>query len=329
MKPSPLVSIIVPVYNTDKFLSECIKSILAQSYRNIEVILVDDGSTDNSNAICKDFFVADRRVILVRQKNHGVSTARNRGIDIACGDFVTFIDADDTIHRDYIKNLLEDILKYNATTVTTAVKDVSGSMRGVLSENVQPVEVLTLNPKDAFRELYRGTLEGTRNGVQMFSLKLLNEYGIRYDVNMAVGEDFDFFARAVLVSNILVVDRREMYFYRSNPSSIMMQDFSLKHFEAIKNVEKIGRRVQDEIPGLEKTIDIMLFSDAIYYGAKMISARKEWPNEHKEIIRHIKEYRYMVLKNSQAKNNTRIKALMVIVLGANLGLGFIKRLIKW
>jgi glycosyltransferase involved in cell wall biosynthesis len=323
-----LVSIVVPVYNVEEFLQECMLSVLSQTYENIEIILVDDGSTDSSGALCDEYAKSDRRISVIHQKNRGVSAARNAGMDSAHGEYITFIDADDAIHRNFVKYLREDLVKHNATTVTTA-KDVASRKQKLLSETVQDADILVLSTEDTMRELYRGTLEGTRNGVQVFNLAMLNENKIRYDERMAVGEDFNFFARAILVSNKVVVDRRRMYLYRSNPASAMLQSFNSKHYDAIKNVENVGRMVEGKIPGLKKAVDTMVFSDAIFYGAKMLAVRKQWANEYREIEHCINEYKFMVLANNKAKRNARIKALIMIVFGVNLGLRVSRRLIKW
>lgn len=325
----PLVSIVVPVYNAQDFLSECIDSILEQSYQNIEIILVNDGSTDSSGQTCDSYGKMDKRIKVIHQKNRGVSSARNVGINNANGEYITFIDADDMIHRDYVKYLQNDMATYHTSITTTAAKDTASRNQDLLSRPVQDDTIVTLGVEETMRELYRGTLEGTRNGVQMFSLKLLNENNIRYNESMEVGEDFDFFARAILASSKVVVDKRRMYFYRFNPASAMLQDFGRKHFDAIKNVENIGRSVESRIPGLKKAIDTMIFSDAIFYGAKMIRSRKQWPEEYQEIARYIKKSQLMVLMNNEAKNNTRIKAAFMIVFGVALGLKIMRGLIRW
>lgn len=324
----PLVSIVVPVYNAQDFLSDCINSLLGQSYQNIEIILINDGSTDSSGRICDSYGKMDKRIKVIHQKNRGVSSARNTGIINAKGEYITFIDADDMIHRDYVKYLQNDMATYH-TSITTTATGTAGRNQDLLSRPIQDDTIVALGVEEAMRELYRGTLEGTRNGVQMFSLKMLNENNIRYDESMEVGEDFDFFARAILVSSKVVVDKRRMYFYRFNPASAMLQDFSRKHFDAIKNVENIGRSVEARIPGLKKAIDTMIFSDAIFYGAKMVGSRKQWPEEYQAIARYIKTSQLMVLMNSEAKNNTRIKAAIMIVFGVASGLKIMQRLIRW
>ena len=106
-----LVSIIVPVYNSEKYLQNCYESIKKQTYQNIEIIFIDDGSVDNSYQMCKNFQSTDNRVIVKHQKNAGVSKARNNGILSANGDVILFIDADDIVDKNYVELLSEPILK--------------------------------------------------------------------------------------------------------------------------------------------------------------------------------------------------------------------------
>lgn len=96
----PLISVIVPVYNVEKFLSRCLNSILAQTYNNLEVILVDDGSTDNSGKICDDYALKDKRIRVIHKQNGGVSSARNMALSVAKGEYIGFVDSDDYIEND-------------------------------------------------------------------------------------------------------------------------------------------------------------------------------------------------------------------------------------
>ena len=105
MNENAKISIIIPVYNVEDYLPQCIDSILIQSYKNIEIILVDDGSTDASGRICDDYAKSDNRICVIHTKNGGQSRARNIGIDSTKGEYITFVDADDTITTDYIATL--------------------------------------------------------------------------------------------------------------------------------------------------------------------------------------------------------------------------------
>ena len=103
----PLISVIVPVYNVEKYLPQCLDSIKNQTYTNLEIILVDDGSTDSSESICEDYAKSDSRIKLYHKENGGLSDARNYGIERASGQYFTFIDSDDYITKDYVSYLLE------------------------------------------------------------------------------------------------------------------------------------------------------------------------------------------------------------------------------
>lgn len=109
-----MISIIVPVYNVEKYLDRCVQSILIQSFKRFELILVNDGSTDNSFEICQKYRKKDSRVILISQENKGLSAARNTGLNNAHGDYICFIDSDDFIEKDYLKLLLNNLKSNNA-----------------------------------------------------------------------------------------------------------------------------------------------------------------------------------------------------------------------
>ena len=109
-----LISIIVPVYNVEPYLNKCLDSIVNQTYKKLEIILIDDGSTDNSGLICDEYASKDNRIIVVHQKNKGLSAARNVGLNIAKGDYIAFVDSDDFIEKDMyftMYNVMNKILR--------------------------------------------------------------------------------------------------------------------------------------------------------------------------------------------------------------------------
>ncbi|MDQ1143763.1 glycosyltransferase involved in cell wall biosynthesis [Bacillus sp. SORGH_AS 510] len=108
------VSVIVPIYNVEKFLSKCIETIINQSYKNLEIILVDDGSPDRSGEICDEYAAKDKRIKVIHQKNSGVSSARNAGINAATGDYVCFADGDDYLMPDYVEYLMDLAVRNDA-----------------------------------------------------------------------------------------------------------------------------------------------------------------------------------------------------------------------
>ena len=138
-----LVSVIIPVYNVDKYISRCVNSVVNNTYKNLEIICVDDGSTDASGAICDKFALTDSRIKVVHKKNSGVSSARNTGLDIASGTYIAFVDADDWVHEEYFRVLMREMNRRNADLIicnhirTDGTIDLSST-----SENCQ-VKMLT------------------------------------------------------------------------------------------------------------------------------------------------------------------------------------------
>ena len=109
-----LISIIIPVYNVENYLKKCIESVIKQTYKNLEIILIDDGSTDNSGKICNEYLKKDSRIIVIHQENKGLSEARNAGLNIAKGEYIGFVDSDDYIANDMYEILIKLIVEYNA-----------------------------------------------------------------------------------------------------------------------------------------------------------------------------------------------------------------------
>lgn len=131
MQEKKIVSIIVPIYKVEQYMDECITSIVNQTYSNIEIILVDDGSPDNCPRKCDDWGKADERVVVYHKKNGGLSDARNYGIEVAKGDFIMFVDSDDYIAREMVEKLYSSIIDSDADIVGCKINTVTN---GVVSE---------------------------------------------------------------------------------------------------------------------------------------------------------------------------------------------------
>ncbi len=119
-----LISIIIPVYNVEDYLEECLNSVTQQSYKNIEIILINDGSTDNSEKICKDFLQKDQRIRYFFQKNKGLSAARNKGIEMALGQYISFIDSDDKVENNFIEALYTALKKHNTAIASASIQTI-------------------------------------------------------------------------------------------------------------------------------------------------------------------------------------------------------------
>ncbi len=194
----PQISIIVPVYNVESYIEKCIASLLGQSFRDIEIILVNDGSTDNSGAICDKFASEDQRVRVIHKNNGGVSTARNAGLDTAQGQYVMFCDSDDYVKENFCESLYETIqgsdscLAFSGITVLSAKGNTNN-----LCPGYDEGECVCWS-KQEFCDLYVKLnltspfllLHVSCN--KIFLRRIIEENHLRYDTTMAYNEDFVF-----------------------------------------------------------------------------------------------------------------------------------------
>lgn len=141
---NPLISIIVPFYNQEQYLERCINSILNQTYKNLQIILIDDGSTDSSFSICENYKLSDNRIILIKQNNQGVSSARNKGLSLATGDFITFVDGDDWIDINTYEKAIHCYKTTNADVICWGVKCIKDN-KVVLIQN-RATSLFSQNP---------------------------------------------------------------------------------------------------------------------------------------------------------------------------------------
>ena len=155
---NPIISIIVPVYNVEEYLQRCIDSILNQSFKNFELILVNDGSTDNSLKICKEYLLNDPRVKIINKENGGLSSARNAGINIAKGRYIGFVDSDDWINKEMYKILYELCEKNNSDIAECRYTVTTGNEMNLdNSSNL----ITILNNEEAIKSLYTNTSYGS------------------------------------------------------------------------------------------------------------------------------------------------------------------------
>lgn len=150
MSNKDLISIIVPLYNSEKYLSKCIDSIISQTYKNLEIILINDGSTDNSLNILNKYIKKDKRINLINKENGGASTARNIGLKESKGKYISFIDADDYVEKDYIEKLYESLIKNNADMAICDFYNVNENNEIIL--NNSPIKSELLTKKDFFKK---------------------------------------------------------------------------------------------------------------------------------------------------------------------------------
>lgn len=305
-----MISVIVPIHNGETYLESCLSSIINQEVADIEIILVDDGSTDNSLEACYKYAMEDSRIIVISQTNKGVSAARNIGIENAKGDYIFFIDVDDEIKPDTLKYML-DLSKINEADVVTAnyaylsVED--RNKKSKLSDPDSEANLEIMKPKKAITAmLYQTTVESGPVG-KLFKRQLIGKDRFAEDITIA--EDLEFNVKIMINANRIVQTTRKLYLYYQHNGSTMKSSFSIKRltvFHALKNI----RRAIDNDPELIKALNRRYFVDILSILVNMYPARKKYPNEYSMCAQELKKYRNSVIMNPRARSKHRLAALL-------------------
>lgn len=215
------VSVIVAVYNVENYLTRCVKSILQQTYTNIEVILVDDGSTDTSGILCDEIAANDYRVTVIHKKNGGLSSARNKALNIIKGEYLTFVDSDDMIHSHMIEWMIEEIKTSSADFVATGLLSVGDKMP--VEENLK-VKFDVLDKEDFINHLFPnnfGRISVTACG-KLYKKELFSE--IRYPEG-EIYEDLRVYLPLLLKCKKISVSMKPLYYWYNNTQSITRSNY--------------------------------------------------------------------------------------------------------
>lgn len=220
----PLISVIVPVYNVEPYLRQCIDSILNQTYTNFELILVDDGSPDNCGAICDEYADNDRRIIVIHQENKGVSEARNAALDIMSGQYVTFVDSDDYITPDYLDALYAPVAQYGAEITHCGFYWGGGDNAHYCTESDRMI-----SGKEWCLLRYKKSI-GVGLWAKLYARHLFS--GVRFPAGM-IHEDQAVVPEVCYSAERICLINSCNYYYRVNKQGISNSEFSYKRFDNI------------------------------------------------------------------------------------------------
>lgn len=221
----PLITVIVPIYNCENYIDKCIRSILNQTYTNIELILVNDGSTDSSLNICYQYAQSDQRIQIIDKKNEGPAAARNTGISRAAGEYISFVDSDDYVDTFYLEYLFSLMENYEA--------DITSC--GFVEENQDltkryPIELFERECFNFSEEYSSHTHLPFVCWHMLFNTKLLKQNCILFDETIYVMEDFLFNIHSFLESKKMVVDSKILYHRIIRNDSITQKKMSQSYF---------------------------------------------------------------------------------------------------
>ena len=242
-------SIVIPVYNVEPYLEECLDSILTQTYPHFEVIAVDDGSTDNSLKILNEYTKRDRRIQLINSANLGVSAARNKALDRVSGEYVLMVDSDDLLQKNALEILEQIVTKTKAEIISFDYRKIY-KKEDVISESNETYTIKLITQLDFFRSIFDKSNKFTRYKggyvwLRMIKTELLQK--CRFNPSLRFYEDEDFLASLYISlpkSCLLYQTDANLYLYRKRPSSLMTSNRSIRLF----TLYKFQRRLEKKFP---------------------------------------------------------------------------------
>lgn len=250
----PLISIIVPVYNVEKYINRCLESILKQSYKNIEVLLINDGSQDNSAKICEDIAALDSRIKVIHQDNKGVSSARNKGLDISKGEYITFIDSDDWVDRDGIECLYRNLKKTESDLAIYSFIQEYENKKNINVKLTESIEVM--NREDTIKFIFNDNRCQGFIWNKLYKSKIINSEmkKIRFNEKITVLEDLYFNIEYMIRCNKAVYIDSQKYHYYISGNSAMFSIFNEKKITSLKALDAISELLEgnNELENLVK-----------------------------------------------------------------------------
>ena len=306
------ISIIVPVYNVEKYLKKCIDSIVNQTYKNLEIILVDDGATDRSGEICDELAKLDNRIKVYHKENGGLSDARNYGVERATGDYIGFVDSDDYIDAEMYEKLYEAITKEDADVAECSFKIIypdrvelfnDEEYYNVLGEQEYLEEYLKL--KKIFGSVWTKLIKST------IAKKIEFPVGKLYEDTYYAYDLIDIVDKYVIMDN-------PYYNYLMRENSITNAKFNPRIFDLVEIVEKFHMNVYRNYPSLKEAADCRKMY-AYFSVLNSILLEENFKNNtfYQQIINYFKENYKKLLKN---KYITRNRKLSIILINLNINL---------
>lgn len=271
----PTVSVVIPAYNVENYIEKCIKSVLKQSYACLEIIVVDDGSTDNTPILIDTLAKCNPLIRVIHKENAGVSSARNDGIDVARGDYIVFVDGDDWLALDFVEYMISLVREYDADfglSINCFTKKDESQTQREFKKSLSPIEgtALLLSP---------AVMVGCWN--KIYKRAMLINQNIRFLTYLFYGEGMNFITSVAQKSNRIAVGSRKVYYYRRNNAMSATTKFNI---ESVYNGEKALNIIENGFVEHSEELDAMVLLHRAMYNigaiVKIINNNKK--DEYKE-----------------------------------------------
>ncbi|MBR5496893.1 MAG: glycosyltransferase [Clostridia bacterium] len=308
---SKLVTIIIPVYNVEKYLKSCVESLTKQTHKDIEIILVDDGSPDNSGILCDTLAETDSRIVVIHKENGGVSSARNAALDIMKGDFVTFVDGDDYVDEDFISCMYNAITKNNADIATCGHYRVEfdGTLKSIytLSDNAE--DIICKTGIESLTDMFYGETCSASSGSKLYKRCFFDN--LRFP-DYVMGEDTYVVYHAFSEAEKIAHTNKPLYYYVQHESSV-----TNKKANYIKFYDYV--RLYDHILEVDKNLTNKTYFNSLanrliennfWVYMKLRNEPDKYNDEKQHIMDNIKTFRKYVITNK--KSEFRVKAACIL-----------------
>jgi len=298
-----LVTVIIPVYNAEKSIETCLQSVLNQTYQNLEIIVINDGSIDRTEEVIRRIQLTDHRINLISQRNQGVSSARNKGIDISRGKYVSFVDGDDIIDTNFVEVLLHSIVQNQADVVECGV--VIEQLDGKIIRIEELKEQAFDHETDILELFLTQTYQRNYVANKLFKSSVIKN--IRFP-NLSSGEDFVFLIHVFSLVKRYASVNQVMYHYLINPTSATKAEFSVKQLDSVIAGERVleGELIDKQYsPLIAKYILEKIFD--IYPRTQQLSNQQLRKEIQKELRRKFREYNQWVGVNEYNMTQSRFR----------------------
>lgn len=296
-----LVSVVIPVYNVKKYIKKCVNTIINQTYKNLEIILVNDGSTDGSEKVCQELKNEDKRITVINQKNQGLSAARNTGIKYAKGQYIQFVDSDDWIDCNCIKELYNCIKKYKSDI---AICGIIMSYPKYDKKMNWFDKNLCINNDDALIELLKNNNISSHAWNKLYKIELFDK--IEFPIGK-IYEDVRMMYKVFLKARKIAISNKYLYYYRQRSNSITTKidiNNKLEYIQAFKERYYYFESTYKK----EKYTELALYSylNSILSSLVTLKYPRNQLREHKEIINNefkqlVKKSNYVIFKKYATK----------------------------
>ena len=305
MYANPLVSVIVPVYNSDPYLEECLDSIVNQTYRSLEIVLVNDGSTDSSNEIMTGYSMKDDRIVVISQPNRGVSAARNAGLRVAQGEYILFVDSDDTIRNDTVEILCRQALSTDSEIVigNMCFCYPDGEQRHFFKRITELCKQPSLSGVQCFSTLIEANIFPPMVVFYFTRRAFIQEHQLFFEEGI-IHEDEIWCAETLVYAPKVSVADFFHYFYRIRQGSIMRSDnrkFRIQSFfRVVKLFEEFAAGLQEKQEFVKAAGYVYVRIFYVYYSmCQLLQEMREYTNEYKEYFERLLRKIYPVLSQFQ------------------------------